>query len=130
VDDCKNLPDYETLTLRIHHTPKLDFGNLQKRSCFIKTRPERLVRSVKILSDSDSSHTKEIPLFICKDRRELCDAGKQFSRFSAFSIFKQHLKFVKTALIFSLIADMNQSDKLVVGLVFSDINSQYKWQFR
>jgi hypothetical protein len=35
VDDCKNLPDYETLTLRIHHTPKLDFGNLQKRSCFI-----------------------------------------------------------------------------------------------
>jgi HTH-type transcriptional regulator/antitoxin HigA len=36
VDDCKNLPDYETLTLGIHHTPKLDFGNLQKRSCFIR----------------------------------------------------------------------------------------------
>jgi hypothetical protein len=22
VSDCKNLPDYETLTLRIHHSPK------------------------------------------------------------------------------------------------------------
>ncbi|WP_394755971.1 hypothetical protein, partial [Rhodoferax sp.] len=34
--DRKNLPDHETLTPRIHNTPKPDSGNLQKRSCFIR----------------------------------------------------------------------------------------------
>ena len=35
MDDCKNLPDHETLTPRIHNSQKPDSGNLQKRSCFI-----------------------------------------------------------------------------------------------
>ena len=36
MDDRKNLPDHETLTPLIHNSPKPDYGNLQKKSCFIR----------------------------------------------------------------------------------------------
>jgi hypothetical protein len=68
VDDCKNLPDHETLTPLIHNTPKPDSGNLQKRSCSIAAAggKARLVMTAAAKTDRDGHHVvqREMTLWI------------------------------------------------------------------